>query len=360
MDLYSKIYEACKKYSNGQEFGFLKYNQCIKNPVIWNHLIDNVEGFNQLYRLLYNSNLAKIERTPSGGIKKYNINHAIGAWDCEEKYNKKGILKGVFLTVIIKNTVFVFKVGNFRSKDGELSGYKTFAEFSKICKNENIDLESYAINNGEEIKKQIESPIIRNYYLHEEISHVNHIDLNQAWPSSLCEVYPEFKPVIHKLRAKGKLYSDIAMGFMQSEYIGYRYAHLAKIGINGCNKKIRELRAKLLEQGFDVIGVNTDGIYYKDNTNQNRLYHDDNEGIELGQWKHDYVDFTFYAHSDGQYYLEKDGKYKIKARGFYSYERNKPREQWDRTDFLLAVNTVTIIEFIEGYGFYIKDNRNEE
>lgn len=133
---------------------------------------------------------------------------------------------------------------------------------------------------------------------------------------------------------------------MQSEHINYSLANLSKIGINGCNRYIKELMFKLACNGNRILGVNTDGIWYTGN-----IYHDENEGTELGQWKNDYTNCTWYAISDGCYYFIHEGKFNVRARGFYSYENYKDRDEWDKEDFFKAMLTQTNIMFTEEEGF---------
>lgn len=356
MTIREKIFKECKKLSEGQEFPNFKFNQYIKNPCYFNHVIKDKDKINSLYKLLKNSDLHKIVRTPSGGIKMNNIHHIGGAWDYKMCYTARNVFKGVIITVIIGKTVFVFKCGNFKVKDSEMTGNKAFELFAKECKKFDIDLKKYSVDNGKEVKDEIEKPIIRNFTQHETVYNVNHIDLNSAWPSNVSEVYPELKQVFVNLRKKDKLIGDMALGYCQSEWINYHYSNLSKAGINGCNEKILDLVNKLMANEFDVLGINTDGIWYRDLLNKNRLYTDENEGTELGQWKTDHKNCEWYAFSDGQYYFIEDGKFNAKARGYYAYEQVKPRNEWNRDDFLKAMQSLVCIEFDENEGFVIYEN----
>lgn len=353
MTIYDKVYKACSEIYKGQHFEFLKYDQYVRNPKIINHIVENKDTINNLYLLLKNSKLATILRNPKGSIARHNIHHAAGAWDVQEIYTAKNVFKGIIITVIVKGYVFVFKCGTFSFNNNQLSGYKCFAKFATACKNNNVDLQKYATDDGLAVKAKIESPIIQMWQTLQVLDNVHHIDLNQAWPSQVCAVYPEFKPVFAELRQKDKLIADIALGFCQSEHINYKYAELAKIGINGCNKQIKSILEKLIENDFEIIGINTDGIWYKDKTSQNRLYHDEDEGTGLGQWKTDHKNCTFCAYSDGQYWFEENGKFNVRARGYYSYEQIKPRENWNREDFDKAMYTQVVINWNRDEGFII-------
>lgn len=353
IDYRDKIYEICKNIYEGQQFEFLKYDQYVKHPKIFNHIIADKDIINNLYKLLNESDLYTIERTQSGAIATHNIHHAGGSWDVREYKAKNNQLKGVVITVIIKGFVFVFKCGRFGVNNSDLNGYKAYSHFKKTCKKYNIDLDTYKIDNGYEVKQEIEKPYIEMFELYHKIDNVNHLDLNSAWPAGVCEDYPEFTPVFKELRSQNKLYGDIALGFCQSEHCNYSLSNLAKSGINNCNKNIVNLMGDLIEQDFEIIGLNTDGIWYKDTTDKNRLYTDDNEGTELGQWKTDHKHCEFLAYSNGQYWFRENGKFYPKARGYYLYEQKKPREEWDETDFDKAMATLVNIEWNNKEGFIV-------
>lgn len=356
-----KIFELCKSQSEGQLFEPLKYNQFNKKHKILNHIFKDKEFINKLYKLLKESDLAKIERTANGGIKKHNIKHWTGAWDVQECYTKKGVFKGIILTVILYNYVFVFKCGQFSVDNSEMNGRKAMRMLTSECEKQKIDLKKYEVNNGEEIKLTIPKPIIKleGKYAGKEIKHVNHLDINSAWPAGCCKDYPKLAKAFINLRQRDKLIGDMALGYCQSEWCDYKYANLAYSGISNTNKYIFELMTKLLLQNFDIVCINTDGIWYIDKTNQNRLYHDNNEGKELGQWKTDHKDCIFYGYSDGQYYFIEDNKFNVRARGYYWYEQIKPREEWNREDFFKALQTLTIIMWDEKEGFIIQGDFND-
>lgn len=348
-----KIYNACKSIYPGESYKFLKYDQFVKNPFFFTKILDNIETINSLFKLLKNSNLSPITRTPAGCISKHDIHHAGGAWDYRKVTTKTGIFKGVIITVIIKDTVFVFKCGRFQVDKSEMTGVKAFRLFMSQCKKNGIDLNNYKSSEGFKIKNEIESAYIMMFLKHKRLEHVNHLDINNAWCAACCETYPEFIPVFEELRKKDKLIGDMALGYCQSEYCGYSLSSLAKAGINNTNKNVLNLLEKLTLQDFEPVGINTDGIWYYDKRNEGRIYTDTNNGIELGQWKTDHKDCIFYAESDGQYYFIEDGKFHVKARGFYRYEQIKPREEWDEEDFFKAINTSVLITFDDEEGFII-------
>lgn len=349
-----KIFKMCRSIYDGKHYDFLDYNHPNTPSHTFNHILEDKDTINKLYKTLKESDLYPIMRTPKGYIAKHNIHHAGGAWDVKV-IEKNHILKGVIITVIIKGYVFVFKCGMFGANKSKLNGWKSFREFQKVCKEYGIDLDNYATEKGEEVKAEIQKPLIQNYKLYKKIENVNHLDINSAWPSGVCETYPEFTPVFKKLREKDKLLGDMALGFCQSSLCKYKYSILAREGINNCNLRIYDFIDKLSNQKFEIIGINTDGIWYKDRTNQNRLYTDENEGTGLGQWKTDHKHCTFMAYSNGQYWFREDGKFNARARGFYYYETIKPREEWEEEDFDIAVSSQVWFMWDDKEGFVINE-----
>ena len=352
------LYDLCNKLGKGTKTkGYLNIDRRKASPVYITRIIENVNDINALCQALWDVdfNLAKIERTPSGAIKKHNIHHAGGAYDIREVYTSNGTFKGITITVILYNTIFVFKCGMFTVDGKKVHGSTAFRAFKDACKEHGIVLEDYAINNGQQVKKTIPKAIIKfsNQFMYKKLQHVHHIDFNHAWSAGFVEAFPEFAPVMEVLNKKDKVLSSMTLGYCQSEYCGYKYSHFAKAGIEWCNNKIRELCGKLEADGYIIVGINTDGIWYMDSTEENRVYHDENEGKLTGQWKTDHVNCELRAYSDGQYWFRENGKFNVKARGYYQYEQIKPREEWDEFDFDKAMSGQTSILFIKGRGFVI-------
>lgn len=349
--VYDKIYDKCAKLSAGQHFDFMRYDQCVKKPVILKHVIRDKDFINDLYKTLLKSPLRHIDRTKGGSIRKSNIHHAAGAWDIKKVYTEANVFKGVIITVVVKGTVFVFKCGQFGVQNSEMTGRRAFRIFEKECERQGIDLAKYAVSNGKEIKAEIQSPIIRVFNKYRELGGVHHLDLNSAWASNCCAKYPELKPVFETLYKRDKMIVNMALGFCQSQYCGYKYSELPKAGINGTNDVIFDLISKMTLEGFEVVGVNTDGIWYNDPTGQNRLYTDENEGEGFGKWKTDHKNCVFDAYGDGQYWFEENGEFNVRARGYYLYEAEKPRDQWDKVDFDKAMAGVAVLLWDDEEGF---------
>lgn len=360
MNIYEKVYKACSAIYPGQVFEPGRYDQYVKNPFFFPEIIKNIDKINHIYRLLKKSRLPLIQRTPGGSIARNNIHHISGAWDCREVWQENHQLKGVIITVIVKNTVFVFKCGNFKVNKSEMTGSKAFNIFKKVCAKAGINIDDYKIKDGKEVKATIESPLIKMFKRYERLEHVNHLDINSAWAWGVCQSFPAFTGIFDALKHKDKLIANMALGYCQSRYIGYSLANLSKAGIENCNKQVERLMERLIAEDFEIVGINTDGIWYQAKNGDFRLYHDENEGGDLGQWKNDHKDCEFLAYSDGQYWYKEKGKFHPVARGFYSYERIKAREEWNEADFDFAIGSQIIVEWDPEEGFITYETRSPE
>ena len=305
----------------------------------------------------------KIVRTEKGCIAK-NIVNAAGCYDVQVvKNSANNVIRGIIITVLLRSHIWVIKCGRLtNARDNTMSGAKAFKILKEELLKDGIDLKNYEEKDGKEYKAKIETFPIVNTFLKKEFEHVNHIDLNLAWPSALCRAMPEFEKTFSRLNKK---ILNSALGFCQSRFCGYKLSKLPMIGINDTNKVIGELTDKLVDEDFIVIGYNTDGIWYKDAKEQGRLYHDENEGKGLHHWKHDYIDVLFYAYSDGQYYIIKNGRIEYKLRGYYQYENIKPREEWTTVeDFFNAIKSAVEVYWDDERGLVVRSigyvqDRNE-
>lgn len=234
-----------------------------------------------------------------------------------------------------------------KTEDGtDLSGWKSFQTFKKLCKKYNIDLDTYKIDNGSEVKKEIEKYMIDfgNDTKKDEVYFgTHHIDFHSSFPSGLVNTHPEFKGVIEELyrgRKQNPEYKYIlnsTIGYMQSEdCCRAQWAHLSRDAINDNNKRIRELAAILEASGRKVLSYNTDGIWYTGN-----IYHGQGEGKNLCEWENDYVDCYIRFKSKGSYeFVEADGSYHPVVRGFTNLDELKPREQWEWGDIYQEEATI--------------------
>ena len=321
-------------------------------------IIQDINEINDIYGAVKSAKLSPLIRTESGKSIKKTMFNAVGVYEVKViKNTKNNVHRGVILTVILRNNVWVFKFGQLTvSDDSKMTGTKAFHIFKKMCEEEGINLDNYKIENGVEVKSEMPSPIICNYSRHRLQTNVFHIDLNKAWPSSTCEAFPELEKIYAKL---DKTVINPLNGYFQSKHCNFEYCHLAKAGVAGCNRKIRELCANLEEQGFIVLGVNTDGIWAKDFLGD-RIYHDENEGEGMHKWKIDHQNCKWYSTGDGQYFYYENDKFTPVLRGYYLYESIKPRDKWDEEDYFKAIHTeVNVIwDDEEGYKIYEKYQNN--
>lgn len=327
----------------------------------YQNLYESYELANLLLKQCKDLNLKRLPRYPSGVLVKNRLfEYIYGSYDFQiVKNSQNNVIRGFILTIVIKDTYFKFSFGGLRNKS-DVSGIVCWNEFLKRCKENNINLDDYknTEEEGIELKKQINKPLIKNFELNKYIDHANHLDLHAAYPSLVIEKHKEFLPVFTGLK---KPIGDVAIGYMQSRFTKYKYANLSKEAVNGVNDKILSYHIDLEAKGFKVIGWNTDGIWYIDKTGKNRLYHNKDEGPGFGKWEHDYKDCRFYAVSDGQYFFYENGIFNVRLRGFYRKDTEKPREQWNEDDFFDAVNNNESIYYDEEeQQFKLRSKANEE
>ena len=290
-------------------------------------------------------------RTPSGGISISLDNFRGPGWYCDVSSTSIELV-----TVGEDYKHYRFVVGYKKDKSDNIGGRRAFQVYKKTLLKHGVDIEDYAIENGEEVKKQIPSPIIRcECHIGTTYKGAHHIDLNTSYQSGIGYSFPKFQPAIGEIYDKrtgnDKVYKQVlncTQGFMQSKYVNYRFAHISKAGYDYTNRVLMELSNKLEDSGRIILGYNTDGIWYVGD-----LYHDENEGTGLGQWKHDHKNCIIRYKSDGCYEFIEDGKYTPVFRGTSSYERIVPREEWQWGDIFKG-NDVKY-KFVKGVGLVSYD-----
>lgn len=320
----------------------------------------DIDEFNTIYQHCYEleqkGELHQFVKTQSNGIsiKRGNICGAMwGLWQSK-----------IMTMIILRNPedcrYYKFQIGYTKAKDdAKGKGRNAFLTYkSELAKN-GVDLETYALQGEKEenleIKKTIENPPIKCLVpFRLTLYNAHHIDLNSSFQAGISKAYPEFKPTIESIYAKRKenpVYKDIlnmTQGFMQSELLQYRFCHISKAGIDWNNKRIRELAEKLESSGRRILSFNTDGIWY-----QGDIYHDEDEGTALGQWKNDHVNCKIRYKSHGCYEFVENEVYKPVFRGESSYERIKPKEEWVWGDIFMG--DVIKFSFVEGVGIIKHD-----
>ena len=333
-----EVREFLKKYKSKTQG--LKPNQWQTNPNEFKIRQCDVEEFNSILTYLRTTDLNTISRTASGAIGK-GKNHIknLYAWDFERSNT------GARITVLIDGESYVFKLGHFVKGEKQIPIYPTqaFSYFKLKCKEQGIDLDSYKIDNGLEVKASIPRPkIIMKYFMKETdegLTNCHHLDFHNSYPAGLCNTHPEFRKVIEPIydQRKDPQFKDlnkailvITVGNMQSAKNGRtaEWAHLAKDAIEDNNKRIDAMASKLRQSGREVIGYNTDGIWYR-----GEIYHGKGEGTNLGDWSNDHVNCTFRSKSDGAYEFIEDGKYNVVLRGQSTYDMIEPdRTKWQWGD----------------------------
>ena len=300
--------------------GSAKINYLLIPVTVFDTTEEGAESFNKIYSWLLKQNLFKLERTSSGGIKT-GPHRRRPAWDV--KINKFC----VEVTVLMEGCAWRIQ---FRtSLPNKMSGRKAFTAFKRILKRRGIDLNEYAIENGKEIKKDIQKPLIgakKKVFYDYTFDKVNHIDFHSSYAGGLANTHPEFRPVLEELYAKReekeeyKNILNFSIGFMQSlPACEARWAHLSRDAINDNNERVKNLTELLEKKGRIVLTFNTDGIWYK-----GPVFHGEGEGQGLGQWHNDHINCKFRAKSAGSYEYIEDGIYHAVVRGI----PNESKEDW--------------------------------
>lgn len=329
-----EVREFLSKYK--YKFQGLHPNQWQTNPNEFRLKKCNVDEFNSILTYLRTTNLNTITRTKSGAIGKgkQHINN-LYAWDFERSHT------GARITVCVDGNTYVFKLGHFVKGEKQPAIYpsKAFAIFKMKCAEKGIDLDSYKIDNGLEVKAQIQPPLIQmKYYMTREdkgLDNCHHIDFHNSYPAGLCNTHPEFRPVIEPIYKErknpeckdiNKAILNFSIGWMQSAKNDRKaeWAHLAKDAIENNNIRIVMLAKKLQLAGREILGFNTDGIWYR-----GEIYHGNGEGENLGEWSNDHKNCIFRSKSNGAYEFTEDGKYYAVLRGQSTYDSIEPdREKW--------------------------------
>ena len=303
---------------------------------------EGAKGFNKIYLWLKKQNLYKLERTPSGSIK--NGPHVKRpAWDIKVNHYC------VELTVVMEGKAWRIQ---FRTKLPKgMSGKKAFTAFKRLLLKDGIDLDKLAIDNGPEVKKEIEHYLVKPYhkfYIDKTYNNAHHIDFHSSFAGGLANTHPEFRKTLewlYKNREKSEINKNIlnfSIGYMQSiQGCKARWAHLSKDAISDNNKRVLDIVEKLEKSGRTVLLLNTDGVWYN-----GPLYHGDGEGPELGQWQTDHKNCQFRMASAGAYEFIEKGIYHPVIRGI----PNDTKTEWKWGDIYKEKAIPSIFSFTEEEG----------
>lgn len=312
---------------------------------------ENVQWFNQFYQeiLSYARDgiMTEFETTPSGGI--------CTRIEAMQGLKYRIVVSHYMVDICVKwfnARYYRFQIGH-RKAETSMTGHRAFCIYQKQLLKDGVDLKTLKINNGLEVKKTIPSPKIECYVAYDlRINHVYHLDLNSAYNTGMMIAFPELETTIRRLynkRKECKTFKDVlnmTQGFMQSVLCHYQYAHISKAGYVYTVNKIDDLTKKIQDWGGRIVAHNTDGIWYQ---SKKGPYHDEEEGIDIGQWKTDHYDCTIRFKSKGCYEYIEDGVYTPVVRGLTSYDKVKPRSEWEWGDIYRS--DVIQYSFVEGEGF---------
>ena len=312
--------------------------------------------FNRIYDWVKTLGLPRLVRTNSGGISKSSRNYVCAGWDVS-------CSKVCVELVVVYHYMWRFQfrhMGDGTKK--EIYGSQAFDMFCRKCREFGIDMEDYAVENGEDVKKEIEPYMIwvDARYVDLVLDGVNHIDFHNSFPAGLVNTHPEFGPVVEwfynrrKVDEVNKAVLNYTIGYMQSVGCSRaRWAVLSRDAINDNNRRVRELAERLKAAGRVVIAYNTDGIWYKGN-----VYHGEGEGNGLGQWENDHINCKIRFKSKGAYEFIEDGTYYPVIRGRTTLDKTKPRSEWQWGD--IYNREAGIIEFYFMPDVGIVDNKGEK
>lgn len=327
-----------------------------------NIYFDRYEEWNKI-ALYCKSHYLEVKPTQSGAMpinKKHNL---------KERYMIVLGNQRAELTVACLKGLFRFVLKPKAGEHNPVTGRRADQVFFEKCDEYNIDIAKYAIDNGEDVKKEIVRPHIQilNQFAEGRITNnVHHLDLNSAYASQVVKAYPELRPVYEDLynnrHNEDDLYKHVltnSIGSFQSETCvdpsdrrrakPYCFAHFSKIAINGTRSVIEYYIDKLRKAGRVPLLSNTDGIWY-----QGELYHDKYEGDGLGQWKTDHKNCILYIKSTGAYQFLEDGKCNTVVRGITPYDAIQPdREKWEWL-VLKDINQIATFKFNKEKGIMEK------
>lgn len=259
-----------------------------------------------------------------------------------------------------------YRHGTVKNNPLEVSGRRAFVTLRKELRKDNINIEDYKIDNGEEVKKTIPKPLIgvKNKMIFGlTFEHCYHLDLNSAYPAAMGDLYPEWKPTLNRLynrRHRSPVYKAVlneAYGFMQSKWVKYQYSHISKYCIEKTIERLKINEEILEKNGCIVLGFNTDGIWFQCENSKIMLELEQAKcSKELGSMKLDHKDCKMRYKSDGAYEYIENGKYTPVVRGATNLDDYKDRKDWEWGDIYKAVEKRFVMSCDE-YGVILEDNK---
>lgn len=341
----------------------------IKIPVYRINITEEgAHEFNSYYAEIKETGYNKIVRTPSGGVSIDKRNFRPPMWDV--LYSRSClemtiIAYGYMLRIQFRHCINLLDADEEEhGKKRKMYGRQAIARFKQELLKDGFDLDTYAIENGEEVKKTIPSPIIR---LAKKgitgkdviLENCHHLDFHNSFPAGLVNTHPEFGRTVRRLydrrktNATYKAVLNLTVGYFHTLKDGNaaRWAHLAKDAIADNNDRLMEISQRLAENDRRVLLWNTDGVWY-----QGEIFHGEGEGKALGEWENDHVNCRLRIKSAGAYEFIEDGKYYPVLRGYTKLDEALPRTEWEWGD-IFQERADELIQFfwIEGVGLVDKE-----
>lgn len=335
--------------------------------------ISEYKEFNELYQNI----LCRIPRVHEGidrtnrGTIRVGRGRNLELHECFDIKVNKGCGKVVF-TVLLWTGSFQLTIANTFTEEeleAEITGGIAWREFLKILATFGISIEDFAITNGKEIADTIVMPYRGAAWegvYGSTFYDVFHIDINSAYMAGVAKKYPELAPAIYSLYDKRRLLKEIpdylktpeekrlnlmikailnmTYGYMRSEWVDWKYAHIAKEGVEYCKKKIVELRENLENHGCSVIFYSVDAVW---GIGDISWFESSNE---IGECKLDMIVEQFSARSAEAYEYIYKGKYKPKVCGLTTLDKIKPRSQWEWGDIYYQSLYKLTYKFEKGIG----------
>ena len=267
------------------------------------------------------------------------------------------------MVIVCEEGIYRFIIKNRKEDADTVPGTKSCRVIYEKADEHGIDLSRYE-HGTKETKEGIESPLI-SFLLPEKmqgvtLSDCHHLDLNSAYASMIVDEYPELRPMYEDLYSHRKENDDFykhvlnnSIGCWQSEFCvdwrsrskckPYAFANLSKIAINGTRSRIHSLIFKMIDKGCLPVLTNTDGIWYK-----GPIYHDEDEGPGLGQWKNDHVNCRLLVRSKGAYQYEECGETHTVVRGTSNLDLVMDRKDWKFGDIMKHDMSVEKYKWTDG------------
>ena len=334
MNFVEEINKICKCEVKHQ---YIEYNQYQIKSTNFTLTESDIETYNNILKLIYACNFNLIIRTASGAIS--NANQA--KYHNSFAYDIRVSTSRISTTVLVGPNTYNFVIGKPK-KYRVIEPLHAWNTFVDICKDYGVYIDNYRITpeQGKELAKDIPAPYISMKYKMSKddkpLENVHHIDIHSSYPSGLIDLYPEFRKPIEYIYNKRKDDNEVYKAIlnytisgctMSKYYPWYRkWTHIAKYVREYNNKKIEYLSWLLEINGREVIGYNTDGIWYR-----GEVFHSliDDEGPNIGQWSNDHINCLFRSKSTGAYEFIENGEYNAVIRGLLDLDQIEPdRKKW--------------------------------